>query len=50
MFEDKRLREAILAPAHLPVAEMMNSIAKTVQTFSGSEAEDDITLLVARGI
>lgn len=49
MFEEPRLRETVLTTCHLPVPEMMAAIAHTIEAFTGTEAEDDVTLLVARG-
>ena len=36
--------------AHIekPVAELLGAVVDTVRRFSGSEQEDDLTLLVAR--
>lgn len=47
-FGEERLVEAIRAHQHLPVSEMVETLARTVVTFSGREQEDDITLVVAR--
>jgi len=47
-FGEQRLLEAARAAAHLPVAEAARAIAQAVHTFSESEQEDDLTLLVAR--
>jgi sigma-B regulation protein RsbU (phosphoserine phosphatase) len=49
-FGEKRLQEAARHYAHLPIAEAARAIAKTVHTFSESEQEDDLTLLVARAL
>lgn len=48
-FGEERLLEAIRAHQHLPVSELVETLARTVVTFSGREQEDDITLVVARG-
>lgn len=47
-FGEQRLIDALLANALRPPAALLETIAKTVQTFSGSEQEDDITLVIAR--
>ncbi len=47
-FGEERLLETIRAHRHLPVGELINTLATTVVTFSGREQEDDITLVVAR--
>jgi len=49
MFEDHRLRETLIQTVEQPIQEMLESVIRIVQTFSGTEAEDDITLLIARG-
>ncbi len=47
-FGEERLLEAIRAHQHLPVSELVETLARTVVIFSGREQEDDITLVVAR--
>ncbi len=47
-YGEERLLEAIRAHRHLPVGELINTLATIVVTFSGREQEDDITLVVAR--
>jgi serine phosphatase RsbU (regulator of sigma subunit) len=47
-FGDARLIETILKCRHLPALELLNQLLETVQKFSGSKQEDDITLVIAR--
>ena len=47
-FGESRLIETLLNKPHLPVSEMLENLVATVQEFSGSEQEDDLTLLIAR--
>jgi serine phosphatase RsbU (regulator of sigma subunit) len=49
MFGDIRLEELIRRCAKLPVSQMLEAMAREVQVFSGTDAEDDLTLLIARG-
>ena len=47
-FGEARLIEAILNCRHLSSRELLDRLLETVQSFSGSEQEDDITLVIAR--
>jgi serine phosphatase RsbU (regulator of sigma subunit) len=47
-FGEARLIETILMCRHLSSRELLDRLLKTVQQFSGSEQEDDITLVIAR--
>jgi sigma-B regulation protein RsbU (phosphoserine phosphatase) len=47
-FGDSRLIETILKCRHLSSRELLDQLLETVLKFSGSEQEDDITLVVAR--
>jgi serine phosphatase RsbU (regulator of sigma subunit) len=47
-FGEQRLLEAVRASSRLAAAELLDKLVTTVQIFSGSEQEDDLTLLVAR--
>jgi serine phosphatase RsbU (regulator of sigma subunit) len=47
-FGDTRLIETVLKCRHLSSSELLDWLLETVQKFSGSEQEDDITLVVAR--
>ncbi len=49
-FGEARLIEAILNCRHLSSRELLDRLLETVQRFSGSEQEDDITLVIARGL
>jgi sigma-B regulation protein RsbU (phosphoserine phosphatase) len=49
-FSDSRLIETILKCRHLSSRELLDRLLETVQKFSGSEQEDDITLVIARCI
>lgn len=47
-FDEPRLIDTLRANAQLPPDSLLEAIVASVQTFSGSEQEDDITLVVAR--
>jgi sigma-B regulation protein RsbU (phosphoserine phosphatase) len=47
-FGEDRLLETVQAHIEKPVAELLGAVVDTVRRFSGSEQEDDLTLLVAR--
>jgi serine phosphatase RsbU (regulator of sigma subunit) len=47
-FGEERLLETVQAHIEKPVAELLGAVVDTVRRFSGSEQEDDLTLLVAR--
>ena len=47
-FGDERLVALVKAHAHLPPADLLGRIVEGVRHFSGSEQEDDLTLIVAR--
>jgi serine phosphatase RsbU (regulator of sigma subunit) len=47
-FGEQRLLQAVRASSRLAAAELLDKLVTTVQIFSGSEQEDDLTLLVAR--
>jgi sigma-B regulation protein RsbU (phosphoserine phosphatase) len=47
-FGEKRLLETVQAHIEKPVAELLGAVVDTVRRFSGTEQEDDLTLLVAR--
>lgn len=47
-FGEARLIETLRAHRHLSVANLLVTIASTVQQFSGGQQEDDLTLVVAR--
>ena len=47
-FGDLRLLETLRACCPFPVASLLESVVTAVQQFSGSEQQDDITLVVAR--
>jgi len=47
-FDEPRLIDTLRANAQLPPESLLEAIVGTVQTFSGSEQADDITLVVAR--
>jgi sigma-B regulation protein RsbU (phosphoserine phosphatase) len=47
-FGEARLIESILKGRHLSPLALLNWLLETVQKFSGSEQEDDITLVMAR--
>jgi sigma-B regulation protein RsbU (phosphoserine phosphatase) len=47
-FGEDRLVETVQAHLDKPVAELLGAVVDTVRRFSGSEQEDDLTLLVAR--
>jgi len=47
-FEELRLIDTLRANAQRPTDLLLEAIVATVQTFSGSEQQDDITLVVAR--
>jgi serine phosphatase RsbU (regulator of sigma subunit) len=49
-FGDCRLIETILKWRHLSPNELLNALLVAIQKFSGTEQEDDITLVVARCI
>jgi serine phosphatase RsbU (regulator of sigma subunit) len=49
-FGDSRLIETILKCRHLPALELLNQLLETVQKFSGSKQEDDITLVIGRSL
>jgi sigma-B regulation protein RsbU (phosphoserine phosphatase) len=48
-FGEARLIETLRAHGHLPVSALLQTLVTEVQKFSGSQQEDDITLIVARG-
>jgi serine phosphatase RsbU (regulator of sigma subunit) len=48
-FGDDRLREVLLAHRARPVVAVVEETIAVVRAFSGSEQEDDQTLVVARG-
>lgn len=47
-FGEERLLATVEAHVEKPVAELLGAVVDTVRRFSGSEQEDDLTLLVAR--
>jgi serine phosphatase RsbU (regulator of sigma subunit) len=47
-FGEARLLETVQAHLEKPVAELLGAVVDTVRRFSGTEQEDDLTLLVAR--
>jgi len=47
-FGELRLLETLRACCPFPVASLLESVVTAVQQFSGSEQQDDITLVVAR--
>ena len=47
-FGDARLLEIVKRQRHLPSSALLESIATTVEQFTGRDREDDLTLLVAR--
>ena len=49
-FGDSRLIETILKCRHLPALKLLNQLLETLQKFSGSKQEDDITLVIARSL
>ena len=49
-FGEARLIEAILQCRHLASRELLDWLLETIQKFSGSEQEDDITLVIAHGL
>jgi catechol 2,3-dioxygenase-like lactoylglutathione lyase family enzyme len=48
-FGEEGLIEVLRAECHLPVEGLLERILEKVNTFSGREQEDDITLVVAKG-
>ncbi len=48
-FNDDGLVELVTANIHLTVPDLLKAIVAKLLSFSGSEQEDDITLLIARG-
>jgi sigma-B regulation protein RsbU (phosphoserine phosphatase) len=50
-FGESHLLNALESNSHLPVGHLLQAIVAAVQQFSsGSEQQDDITLLVARSV
>jgi serine phosphatase RsbU (regulator of sigma subunit) len=47
-FGEARLLETLQTHVEKPVAELLGAVVDTVRRFSGSEQEDDLTLLLAR--
>jgi phosphoserine phosphatase RsbU/P len=47
-FGDERLLHALREGRHLPLPELLDRVVARVQAFSGSEQEDDLTLVVGR--
>jgi sigma-B regulation protein RsbU (phosphoserine phosphatase) len=47
-FGEARLLETLQTHVERPVAELLGAVVDTVRRFSGSEQEDDLTLLLAR--
>jgi sigma-B regulation protein RsbU (phosphoserine phosphatase) len=47
-FGEERLLETVATHIEKPVAELLGAVVDTVRRFSGTEQEDDLTLLVAR--
>ncbi len=47
-FGEARLLEALRAVLHMPVQEMLRAVVETVRKFSGSEQDDDVTVVIAR--
>jgi sigma-B regulation protein RsbU (phosphoserine phosphatase) len=47
-FGEQRLLKTLQAHIEKPVAELLGAVVDTVRRFSGSEQEDDLTLLLAR--
>jgi sigma-B regulation protein RsbU (phosphoserine phosphatase) len=50
VFGDERVVETLRKFADLPAAEILESFIREIQIFSGREREDDLTLVVARGL
>ncbi len=48
-FGEARLHECLRAHAHLSPAELLDATVAAVREFSGTEQEDDITMVLARG-
>ena len=48
-FGEARLLKTVRAHRHLSASALLETIATTVEQFTGREREDDLTLLVARG-
>ena len=49
-FGDDRLASTVLAHRDQPAEALLQSILSAVQRFSGNEQDDDLTLVVARGV
>jgi serine phosphatase RsbU (regulator of sigma subunit) len=47
-FGDERLVAALRSRGHLSIPEVLDGVVSEVREFSGSEQEDDLTLVVAR--
>jgi sigma-B regulation protein RsbU (phosphoserine phosphatase) len=50
VFGDERVVETLRKCAHLSAGEILESFIREIQIFSGREREDDLTLVVARGL
>ena len=48
-FGETRLLETLQTHVEKPVPELLGAVVDTVRRFSGSEQEDDLTLMLARG-